>query len=180
MKQLLIPFILFLLLILEGVALELLPASLVTGDIVIVPHWILAFLVMTTVFYDRENTYISVLYGLIFGLLIDVVYTGVLGVYMFTYAVVIYIVHGLSKVLHSNMFGVMVLGMTGLILAEASINVIFSFVGFSEMEWSTYLLYRMLPTVLANLLFLLILYPFIGRWLVNWQEDGLRGKSVYF
>ncbi|WP_174613937.1 rod shape-determining protein MreD [Virgibacillus ihumii] len=179
MKRLIIPFILFVLLIMEGVALELLPVSLVTGDIVIVPHWILAFLVMMAIFYDRENTYMSILYGVIFGLLIDVVYTGVLGVYMFTYAVVIYIVHNLTKLLHANIFGVIVLGIVGLLLAEISINVVFSFVGLSEMKWSTYLLYRMLPTVLANLLFLLLLYPITYKWLVNWQQDDLRGKSVY-
>ncbi|GAA0601507.1 rod shape-determining protein MreD [Virgibacillus siamensis] len=179
MKRLIIPFILFLLFIMEGVALELLPASLVTGDIVIVPHWILAFLVMMAVFHDRENTYMSILYGLIFGFLIDIVYTGVLGVYMFTYAVVIYIVHGLTKLLHANIFGVTVLGIVGLVLAEALINVVFSFVGLSEMEWSMYLVYRMLPTVLANLLFLLLVYPFMSKWLVDWQQDNLRGNSVY-
>lgn len=179
MKRLIIPLILFLFLILEGVALELLPATLVKGDLVIVPHWVLAFLVLMSILYDREDTYMSILYGLVFGLLIDVVYTGVLGVYMFTYAVVIYIVHGLTKVLHANIFGAIVLGVTGLVLAEASINVIFSVVGLSEMEWTTYLLYRMLPTVLANLLFLLLLYPFVKRRLDDWRQDDLQGKSVF-
>src|SRR5690625_6724150 len=86
MKRLYLPLILFLFMVLEGVALELLPAKLVMSNSIIVPHWVFIFLAFIAVFFDEENTYYSVLYAVIFGLLIDVVYTGVLGVYMFSYA----------------------------------------------------------------------------------------------
>lgn len=79
MKHLYLPLILFLLLITEGVALEILPSSIVLSDTLIVPHWVFICLIFIAVLYDNENTYYSVLYALIFGILIDIVYTGVLG-----------------------------------------------------------------------------------------------------
>lgn len=179
MKRLIIPLILFSLLVLEGVALELLPIPLAKSELVIVPHWVFGFLLFLAIFYDRENTYFSILYGLLFGLLIDIVYTGVLGVYMFTYAVVIYVVHGLTKLFHTNIFVALLLGTIGFILAEVSINTIFSVVGISEMFWKDYLLYRMIPTIIANILFLLALYPFIIKRLVKWKNEHISKNTTF-
>src|SRR5690625_651119 len=100
MKRLYLPLILFLFMVLEGVALELLPANLVMSNSIIVPHWVFIFLAFIAIFFDEENTYYSILYAVIFGLLIDVVYTGVLGVYMFSYAVSVYVIYGLKKMIH--------------------------------------------------------------------------------
>lgn len=171
MRRLLLPFILFLIVILEGVALELLPARLVTGDLLIVPHWALVFLVLISIFYDRENTYAAVIYGIIFGLLIDVVYTGVLGVYMFTYAFVIYIVHGFKKLLHANFYVTLLLGFIGIALSDIAIYLIFTVIGFTDIVWKHYVMYRLMPTILANLLFLTVLYPLVRKRLVKWREE---------
>ncbi|WP_106497019.1 rod shape-determining protein MreD [Lentibacillus sp. Marseille-P4043] len=171
MKRLFIPLILFLVVILEGVALELLPTRLVTGDFLIIPHWALVFLVYVSMFYDKENTYSSVFYGIMFGMLIDIVYTGVLGVYMFTYAFVIYIVQGLKKLLHANIYVTILLGIFGIILGDFTIYIIFSVIGITEIAWQHYIIYRLLPTVLANLLFLLILYPLVRRPLIKWRDE---------
>ncbi|WP_164668479.1 rod shape-determining protein MreD [Virgibacillus doumboii] len=179
MNRLYIPLILFFFLVLEGVALELLPASLVTNELIIVPHWVFIFLLFLAIFYDRENTYLSVLYGIVFGLLIDIVYTGVLGVYMFSYAVIIYIIHGLTKMLHANFFAVILLGVAGLVLTELSINTIFSVVGITEMVWKDYLLYRMIPTLIANLLFLLVLYPLMTRRIASWGDERFSKNTTF-
>lgn len=179
MKRLIIPLILFLFLVLEGVALELLPVSLVENELVIVPHWVFVFLLFLAIFYDRENTYFSVLYGILFGLLIDIVYTGVLGVYMFSYAVVIYLIHGLTKMLHANIYTTILLGITGLILTELLINAIFSVVGIFEMVWKDYLFYRLIPTVLANILFLLVLYPIIMKRIASWGDERLSKNNNF-
>ncbi|SEQ14641.1 rod shape-determining protein MreD [Virgibacillus subterraneus] len=179
MKRIIIPLILFLFLVLEGVALELLPVSLAKSDLVIVPHWVFVFLLLLTIFYDRENTYFSVLYGLLFGLLIDIVYTGVLGVYMFSYALVIYIIHGLTKMLHANFFVSLLLGMIGLILCEVFINAIYTVVGISDMIWKDYLIYRMAPTVIANIVFLAALYPIMLKKLSSWRNEQLSTNTTF-
>src|SRR5699024_4638891 len=174
MKRLYLPLILFLFMVLEGVALELLPAKLVMSNSIIVPHWVFIFLAFIAVFFDEENTYYSVLYALIFGLLMDVVYTGVLGVYMLSYAVVIYVVHRAKKMFHSNIYVTMFLGIIGIVLAEIIINIVFSVVDISVMTWYEYTIYRLVPTVLANLIFLVVAYPFSQKWFSKWSQEQLK------
>ena len=160
MKHLYLPLILFIILITEGIALEILPSRIVLSDTLVVPHWVFICLVFIAVFYDKENTYYSVLYALIFGLLMDVVYTGVLGVYMFSYAVVIYVT--------------IFLGIIGIVLAEIIINIVFSVVDISVMTWYEYTIYRLVPTVLANLIFLVVAYPFSQKWFSKWSQEQLK------
>lgn len=178
MKRLYLPLILFLLTILEGVAFELLPAKLVLGNALIIPHWVFIFLVCTAIFYDEENTFYSVLYGALFGILIDIIYTGVLGVYMFSYAVSVYIVYGLKKMLHANLYSTLLLSFIGIVLADVMINFIYSVVGITDIQWGSYLLYRLLPTILANLLFLFILYPFFRNQLITWRRERLNRNNT--
>src|SRR5699024_8308420 len=135
--------ILFVILITEGIALEILQSRIVLSDTLVVLHWVFICLVLIAVFYYKENTYYSVLYALIFGLLMYVVYTGVLGVYMFSYAVVIYVVHGAKKMFHSNIYVTMFLGIIGIVLAEIIINIVFSVVDISVMTWYEYTIYRL-------------------------------------
>lgn len=177
MKRLYLPLILFLFVVLEGVALELLPSSLVMGDLLIIPHWVLIFLLFLAIFYDNESTYFSVLYALLFGLLIDVVYTGILGVYMFSYALVIYMLHGLKKMLHGNILVTILLGITGIAIADILINFIYMMVGLTETTWGDYFIYRLLPTILLNLVFLFILYPLFVKRLTRWGNEQLSKSN---
>src|SRR5690625_3362132 len=85
MSRIYLPLILFLLLVLQGVAVDLLPRFLVSGQTFIISHWVFVILIYITIYYDDNLSFNAVVYGVIFGLLIDIVYTNVLGVYMFTY-----------------------------------------------------------------------------------------------
>ncbi|WP_100011951.1 rod shape-determining protein MreD [Lentibacillus sediminis] len=179
MKRIYLPLILFLLLLLEGVALKLLPPGLVISDLLITPHWVLVFLILVSIFYDREDTYYSVLYALLFGLLFDIVYTGILGVYMFSYALVVYIVHGLRRMLHGNIFASLLLGAVGIVIADIFIYMVYTVVGMTEVVWADYLMTRLLPSLLANWLFLVIIYPLTVNKLTDWGEEQLTGsKSI--
>ncbi|MFA1822543.1 rod shape-determining protein MreD [Virgibacillus oceani] len=178
MKRIFIPLILFFFLMLEGVALDFLPVSILTSDLLIVPHWVLLFLVMTAVFYERDTTYYSIIYALIFGLLIDVVYTGILGVYMFSYTLVVYLVLGLRKIFHGNIYVTLLLGIISVILADVAIHVIYSAAGIIQMMWNDYAINRLLPTIISNIVFLLILYPLMAKRLIRWREAHLTGRDT--
>src|SRR5690625_5297575 len=171
MKHLYLPLILFLMLNLEGVAIELLPNFLVNTSSLIVPHWVLVLLIFIAIFFDDEDTYYSVLYAVVFGLLIDIVYTNVLGFYMFSYAIIIYIIHELNRLFHTNLLVTIMLAFIGVSLADLSVYMIYTVIGMTDMLWADYLVYRLLPTVLANLIFLIIFYPLSRKKLLQWKED---------
>jgi len=172
-RHLYIPITLFLLLVVEGVNGQLLASFLLDSDTQLVPHWLFIFLILIAIFYDRETTYFSVVYSVIFGLFIDIVYTDILGVYMFVYGIVTYIVHTLKKHFRENFTVTILLGVIGIILVELAINTIYLFIGVAQFEWSHYFYFRLLPTVLANMIFLIICYPFFKNRLLSWKQGDL-------
>src|SRR5699024_12722093 len=93
MKRLLLPLILFIRFVMEVVAIYLLPPSLSSEHMLIAGHCVFMFLILISLLYDPEETFFAIIYGICFGLLTDVVYTGVLGVYMFIYPMTLYLLH---------------------------------------------------------------------------------------
>lgn len=161
--------------ILEGIGVELIPSTL-KNESHLIPHWVFVFLIFIVIFYDRENTYFAILYGAIFGLLIDIVYTDVLGIYMFSYAMVSYAIRLLKKLFHENFYVLMCLGLVGICLADLAIYAIYFVIGITNMIWNEYYFYRLLPTALANLIFLIVLYPLFGKRLMKWRSDQLSSR----
>lgn len=179
MSRVYIPLILFLLLLLEGVALELLPTKLVMNNSIMVPHWVLIFLIFIAMFYDKRNTYLSVLYAVIFGLLIDIVYIEVLGVYMFVYAIVTYVIAELKDFVHGNLVVTIILCAVGLFLADILIYLVYIMIGIASVDWSDYFLYRLSPTIIANIIFALVLYPIMVNRLGMWKEKRFESNQGF-
>lgn len=169
MRRLFFLPILFFILIFEGIALKLLPEMIVNTNLLIVPHWIFIFLVLMALFYDRADTYFSVLYACVFGFLVDIVYTSVLGVYMFTYPVAIYVIHLLKAIFHTNIYTAILMTSVGLAIAEIIIYFIYLTVDITDMFWVDNLFNRLLPTVIANIILLIILYPLLRNILIRWR-----------
>ena len=179
MSRIYLPLILFLLLVLQGVAVDLLPRFLVSGQTFIISHWVFAILIFITIYYDDNQSFNAVVYGVIFGLLIDIVYTNVLGVYMFTYGLIIYLVHRLKKSININFYSTILFGVIGVILVDVLIYVIYSVVDLTNMTFGVYLFNRLLPTTLANLIFLIVVYPLLKSRFLKWGNEHVsKGHSL--
>lgn len=172
--RILLPILLFIFVVIEGVALKLLPESLLNGQVVIVPHWVFALLVLSVLLFDKNSSFLSIWYAAIFGLLIDIVYTDLLGIYMFSYASGIYVLHELKKHVHENMLTTSILGLFGIWFVDFLIHSIYFVVGQVTVGWGAYLLERLLPTGFGNVIFLMLLYLILAKPLKRWQTEGLR------
>jgi len=174
MKRLILPFILFLFLVSEGVALDILPNILSSSETLIIPHWTFVFLAMIAIFYDTNDTFYAVFYGVLFGFLIDVVYVGVLGVYMFVYPFTVYIVQLLKRLLQTNLYMSIIITVIGVGLIEILLYIIYFFVGIVDASMPYFILHRLLPTILANVLFLIPLYFLFADTLMRWSREQLE------
>lgn len=179
MSRFFLPLFLLIILVLEGTAMELLPESWVLSDLYFIPHWVLVFIVMIAIFYDYDTTYYSVMYGIIFGLFIDIIYTDVLGIYMFTYGLVAYLIHTFKKILHANLFVTILLTFIGVSAADSLIYLLYSITGITSVSGESYAIDRLIPTLFANIFFMLIIYPFFYNKLQKWSEEQItKPKSV--
>ncbi|SEO36083.1 rod shape-determining protein MreD [Amphibacillus marinus] len=177
MSRLYLPFILLLLIALQGTTAAFIPNFLLEHGWIIVFHSVFVFLVLFTLFYDLEHTYYSLFFAILSGVLIDIVYTSVVGVYMFSYAITIYFVHGMRKLLHANFFVALLLTVVGIAMADYVLYFIYLFTGFTNIEALDYFYYRMLPTVLINTLIFLLFYLIFKRKLVKWSELRFEKKG---
>src|SRR5699024_4661298 len=118
MKRLLLPLILFILFVMEGVAIYLLPPSLSSEHMLISVHWVFMFLILISLFYVTEETFFAIIYGICFELMTDVVYTGVLGVYMFIYPMSLYLLHIAKRLLQTNVYMVIIISIFSLFVIE--------------------------------------------------------------
>lgn len=177
MSRLYLPLFLLFLLVIEGVAFDFLPLIVIEKGWLLAAHWLFVFLVLIALFYDLEFTYYSILFAIISGLMVDLVYTNVIGVYMFMYGITIYFIHGMRKVLHTNFLVASLLTAVGLSLVDGGIYLIYSFIGVSQIDGMMYITNRLLPTLIANMIFFFVLYLLMKKKLVQWAAERFDSNS---
>ena len=143
--------------ILESIFVELLPGEFLSNKI-LVPH----FLIITIFFfsiYANRNT--AIIYAFVFGLLVDIVYTEVLGIYFFVFPFIIYLTSKIMKVLHANLLVVSVISLLGMSILELIVYEMNFLIHLTSMEFANFLNLRLVPTLVLNAIFLVIAaYPY--------------------
>lgn len=170
MKRLLLVPILFVIMATEGVAVELLPSALKFSDFQMIPHWLLLFLLVVTMYLDTEDSFLAIIFGVIFGLMTDIIYTGILGIYMFMIPFALYIAKLLFRMLQTNFIMCLLVTAISLVIVEFGIYFIYSFLGIASISPTPFMLERLLPTVLANLVFMMIIFLPVKK-LVIWMNQ---------
>lgn len=171
MKRAVIPLMLLFLLAIEGVAMELLPSSIKYASFYITPHWLLLFLILVIAYVYPVDATVPIIYAAISGLMIDIVYTGVLGVYMFVLAIAVYVAYLLNRLLQANFLMIALIALLSMFVMEVSLFAIYTMLGFLTMSVKDFFLLRFIPTIIANLLFIAIIY-YPSKQLLLWTKDS--------
>lgn len=100
------------------------------------------------------------LFGLIFGFLHDVVYIEVIGIYLFSYAFLAYLVSKAMKVLHKHVLIVIFLSTLAIAILEFYVYGINYAIGATDMSLYDFTTNRLLTTLGLNFIFaLLFIFP---------------------
>ncbi|MGE6259566.1 rod shape-determining protein MreD [Heyndrickxia sporothermodurans] len=170
MKRIVLPLILSVCFIAESIFVQYFPHNAFDGKYIIVPHFLLVVLQLMGIYYIRNRT---LLYAFIFGLLFDISYTGILGVYLFLFPLTIYITSKLMKFLQSNIFIAVIVTLFNVALVEFlvyELNILIHQVTMTTMD---FLNIRLVPTLILNLIFFVIFsYP-IKKWLEHRKKEVL-------
>ncbi|SER74670.1 rod shape-determining protein MreD [Gracilibacillus ureilyticus] len=142
-----------------------------------VSHFMLIFTIYITVFFDRRNTYYSFLFAALFGLLVDILYTPIIGIYLFVYAASIYIIRNLMKWLHANLYVTVLVMIIGVFIADILAYFLYNIIQIHQMEWNVYLFQRLLPTISWNIIVGVVFYPLIKKLLKKWQYIKFQHKD---
>lgn len=170
MKRIVLPLILSLLFVSESLFVQFFPHDAFDGRFIIVPHFLLVVLLLMCIYYIRNQ---ALLYAFIFGLIFDITYTGILGVYLFLFPLTLYITSKMMKVLQSNIFIAALVILFNLALVEFLVYELNILINHVTMTMVDFLNRRLLPTLVVNLIFFIIFsYP-LKKWLEKRKKEVL-------
>ena len=167
MKHVVLPFTFILFFYLESVFVNLLPSTMMAEGRMIQPHFLLVLFLITTAFYSRNKT---LLYGFLFGLLFDIYYTGILGIYLVLFPISIYTMNKLLRILNANLFTISICILL-LITGNEFLEYTFALIVYQVVtDVNFFMKSQLVPTLIANFIFLLIAYFPLKHWLVKNRE----------
>ncbi len=152
-KRFILPIILLFILVSESIFVDILPASYIYGEYLLVPRFLFVTIVFIAIYSDRIQ---GMLLGIIFGLLVDVVYTGILGIYMFSIPVISYIISKLARILQNHIVITSVLCIVGVVVLEFFVYGINVLIGFTNMNMDTFIYKRLISTLILNSVYLIL------------------------
>ncbi len=133
-------------------------------------------LVVTVWWAAQYGTYPGLAAGVAVGLLKDFLYGIMLGPSAVTFGLVGLLAGTLSRHIQPGLAVLVLLTAVGDVLYQTVLWLVYRLFVMAHVSWDWVLLYRMLPTVLANVLWAAALYPLLCRSLA-WVESGEGGRN---
>lgn len=135
-----------------------------------VPHFVLIGVLLIGLFYSRSA---AVWYGVIFGFMLDLIYTDILGVYAFCIALSAYLLSLLSRLFHLYIIIVFFIGLACVALLEFGVYGMYGLIGKASLDMMDFAKWRLIPTLILNGVFMIIIFYPMRRMLVAMKDRKL-------
>ncbi|KQL34121.1 MULTISPECIES: rod shape-determining protein MreD [Bacillaceae] len=124
----------------------------INGDFfVLVPRFLIMYLIFVSIYYDRKR---AMLFGLFFGLLYDVFFIDIIGLYSFIYPLMCLVASLVVKYVHQHLLVATVLTLILVAVVELLLFFFYTFIGIKSMTFVDFYKFNLLPTMIANFVFL--------------------------
>lgn len=167
MKKILLPLLITFCFISESLFVELLPSEFFHGKWILVPHFLMVLILFVTIYVGMKP---GIMYGFLFGLLFDVVYTEIIGIYLFMIPLIAYLIAWIMKILQSNILVSSIVALFGVTLLELGVYEMNFLIRLTDMNFSAYVNLRLWPTLLLNLIFIIVVAFPLKKYLENYAE----------
>lgn len=165
MKKAILPLITMFSFYAESVFASMLPFI---GNRLSVPHFLLVVLTIMGIYYFRD---VTLIYAAIFGLLFDIYFTGLIGIYLFLFPIAVYAAAKLMKVFQINILTAGLVTLVNLLLVEFAVYGLYSLIYNTGMPIVMFLDHRLWPTLLLNLVFYAIIIIPFSNWLQKRRKE---------
>lgn len=174
-KQWWIPVLVIIFFCVESQFVNFIPSRLFSQYWIIVPRFLFLLLIFITVYYDKK---LGLIYALVTGLIMDIVFIDILGIYLFWYPVTIFLVSILMKNWHANLFIVAFVSLLAITFVEFGIYGFFSILQIANMPLKFFVSHRLFPTLGANLAFYILFSYSLKKYFsrlrkIRSEEEGM-------
>ncbi|MBS4217009.1 rod shape-determining protein MreD [Bacillus sp. FJAT-49711] len=171
MRHLILPFLLTLCFYIESIFVDFLPTGIFGRDWILVPHFLLVLLIIMGISFFRNRTLI---YAAVFGLLFDIYFTEIIGIYLVLFPIAVYISAKLAKILFSNVFTALFTSMLCISLVETIVYGMNILVLRKSMDINEFSMIRLVPTLILNIIFFIIVYFPFNKFLLNRKKEEIN------
>lgn len=162
MRFYVIPLIGVLLFYLDSLLTRLSPLTLFNETFIIVPRLTFLYILIIAVY---KNPKVAIILAIVTGIFTDIYYGGIYGVYTFGYAIFVIMMDKLFKVFYRDILMMVILLISSVLLLEIWVMVFYGFLGIASINIGSIILFRLIPTVVFNLICLIIIFPFVLKLL---------------
>ncbi|MFX3674596.1 MAG: rod shape-determining protein MreD [Paenisporosarcina sp.] len=120
----------------------------------LIPRFLIMYLIFISIYYSRNR---AMIYGLVFGVLYDVFFIDIIGLYSFLYPLICLIASFIVKYIHQHLFVTTTLSLVLVACLEFVLYHFFSLIGLTDISLSVFIFERLIPTMIANSIFLIML-----------------------
>lgn len=161
--------LLFLLFLSEGTLFPVLFPPGFMNDWWLHPRPVLMVVVYLSLYAGSRT---GLIYGLIFGLFYDIAFSNLFGVNLFVYGLLGGLIHGVTTVLHRNLWISLTMAGIASVTLDLMIYGLYSLYLLTDVSPSTLFLREVLPNGIINMLIALILYPWVIRSPAFFMPEG--------
>ncbi len=173
MIQTLIVLIAVLLFFLEPVFSLFSPISYGGELYTLVPRFVIVYLIFIAIYYNRRR---AIICGIVFGLLYDMFYIDIIGLYAFLYPLICYIAAVLIRYVYRHILTVMLLTLVLIALLEMLSYGFASVIGLTTIGLDEFMTSRLVPTMVANAVFV-VMFDWLMKKMIDSKIFGLRNES---
>lgn len=171
MKRIILPLLLLLCFYVESIFTDYFPPGTWGIDKILAPRFLLVLLILMGIFYFRNR---ALIFAAIFGLLFDLYFTEIIGVYLFLFPIAVYVAAKMAKILQANIFSAVIIEAICLALIEVLVYGFNFLILQKDIDFNEFALIRLYPTLIVNILFLLIVYYPFSRLLLQRKKEELK------
>ncbi|MEX2947396.1 rod shape-determining protein MreD [Staphylococcus warneri] len=131
-------------------------------DVIFVPHLTLMYLLILTIY---RSFGVALILAIFFGLITDLYYGSIYGLYMFGYILAVVVMDRFFKIFYKDKVMIFIIILVSTLLIEIYVALIYGLIGFIQFNLLEFLLLRLLPTFILNIILLTILYPIMLKFL---------------
>lgn len=158
MKRLIIPLLFLFLFVFEGLFTQLFPADIFDGKYIFVPRFLLLALFFFAIYGSSKH---GIIFAFIFGLLFDMVYTEIIGIYLFLFPLATYVLMTMMRIIQTNIVLVSFVSIICVALLESAVYFMNLLIHITDITFASFTDIRLLPTLALNFLFVVLAaYPF--------------------
>ena len=172
MKKFLLPLFFLFLFILESLFVQYIPNGLFGANRIIAPHFLFVGLLFLTIYVGKRQ---GLIYSAIFGILFDIVYVEIIGIYFFLYPFIAYLASKLMNIMQTNILIAFLVSLFGIALLEIGVYEMDFLIHVTDLDFMSFLDLRFYPTLILNSIFIIVTgYPL--KRLFEKHAESLRDE----